>query len=240
MANYPDKKGYLLKYDARFNKIYEKELSPVGGPYDDYIFGQVFVGEDENVYITLWCKKNIGYDVLTIEVQKISSNGELVWARILHETITGFSHGIWYYVRNIREVSGKVFVGIQKFNQTYSGGWIDSEQSFIFALDGGTGSILWQFSLPEIVQIYQWPWICFDFDVSNNRIFTLYNRVYSEGEIGEIIVQDFSGNVLSTYSLNLPISPAYIRTLRATRDGKVYLLGSEGWYTYVMGLGKLG
>jgi hypothetical protein len=124
MANYPDKKGYLLKYDARFNKIYEKELSPVGGPYDDYIFGQVFVGEDENVYITLWCKKNIGYDVLTIEVQKISSNGELVWARILPETITGFSHGIWYYVRNIREVSGKVFVGIQKFNQTYSGGWI--------------------------------------------------------------------------------------------------------------------
>jgi hypothetical protein len=241
MGNSTDNKVYLLKYDSMFKKVYEKEILPVVGSYDHYYPGRLFVGEDDSVYVVLSYWQNIGCWVWVSEVQKISSDGARVWATIFSGTSTIPSSYLYYYVDNIREVSGKVFVGVRKDNATYYFQWILSTQGFVFMLDSRTGSIMWKLNLPEIVRGGEWPYIMFDVDVSSNKIYTLYSQGYSWDEIvGAVLVIDFNGNIVSAYSLNLPIPAGDVWILRATRDGQVYLLGSRESYTYVMGLGRLG
>ena len=240
MENYTDNKVYLLKYDSMFKKVYEKEVLPVVGSYGYYYPNGLFVGEDDSVYVILSYWQNIGYWVWVSEVQKISFDGARVWATIFSGTSSIVSSYLYYSVYNIREVSGKVFVGVQKINETYHDGWILSVQGFVFMLDSRTGSIVWKLNLPEIVRGGDWPYIIFDVDVSSNKIYTLYSQGYSWDEIvGAVLVIDFNGNIVSAYSLNLPIPAGNVWMIRATRDGQVYLLGSEGSYTYVMGLGGL-
>ena len=128
------------------------------------------------------------------------------------------------------------------WNATNPGwGWISSCQGFLFMLDRETGSILWQHSFPEIVQGDSWPYLHFDIGVSSNRVYALYSQGHSwETVAGSVIVLDFSGNILSAYTLNLPIPASNVWIIRATREGQVYLLGSKESYTYIMGLGKIG
>ncbi|MGC8910615.1 MAG: hypothetical protein ACP5K8_00905 [Nitrososphaeria archaeon] len=243
MANESNHRAYLIKYDSRFNKVYTKEVVPSETPFGGYYYPyRLFVGGEDDVYTVIGYWRLTGFWCWVSEVQKFSSGGERVWARIFSGTSSTVFSSLYYQCNNIREVSGKIFVGVSMWNATNPGwGWIYSCQGFLFMLDRETGSIVWQHSFPEIMQGDSWPYLYFDIGVSSNRVYALYSQGYSwETVAGSVIVLDFSGNILSAYSLNLPIPASNVWIIRATREGQVYLLGSKESYTYIMGLGKIG
>ncbi|MEM3503266.1 MAG: hypothetical protein QW134_03480 [Nitrososphaeria archaeon] len=234
---------YLAKYDSRFKKMFEIKIEPVGEPDLGYFWAnRIFAGQDDDVYVVIGYWKYYNFYSGTVELQKFSSSGQLKWVKIFSGGEENIAWGqIDISIKNVREYSDRVFVGIEYYNVTllyynYNYIWLVTRHASVYALNRNSGLTLWQQDFQKISGLD--PNLLFDMDASSSKLFVRYGLSQTGDPIDDrLYLFNFNGVLISEYELNLPVSSYNLYKLCASYYGHLYMFGSNE-ETYLVYLGK--